>query len=209
MGNLKMTGGVTPNMLPFSATFSPTAVIAAGRIEKLSMDIRSFHEPLLRSVREVMAPSIRENFNTAGRGTWEPLSAATLQIRAKYNNANTDPLVWTGNLRRVASQINIWTITQFSAMIRDLPANVWYGKIHQAGYEGGGSGRSAAGKSLFNIVEDARGAAIVGDKRSSVSPIPARPFVVFQPEDEDNITHVFLRWMSERVMAAWPGVQVG
>lgn len=211
MGKLTMTGGVTGNMVPFSMTFSPTLVIAAGRINKLEMDIRSFHEPLLRSVRDVLTVSIRENFNVGGRPAWEPLSEATMNIRAAYGFDSASPLVWTGNLRRVASQINIWTITQSYAVIADLPAVVWYGKIHQAGFDGSGGGK----KVKLGITPGERGRnlrKLVGNASSGqrpVSPIPARQFVVLQPEDEDNITNIFIKWLGERVMHAWPGVEIG
>lgn len=208
---LKIRGGVTPNMLPMTILFSPTVVIAAGRVDKLGADIRSFHEPLLRSVREVMVPSIRENFNTGGRPGWEPLSEATLEVRSNYKNPNTDPLVWTGTLRRVASQINIWTITKYSAMVVDLPEKVWYGKIHQAGYGGSGTSKKVATLKKLGVgkaggIGGSQGFAHFekGGGSRSISEIPARPFIMLQPEDVEAIHEVFINWLGERAKKAWP-----
>lgn len=93
MSKLTTRSGVTGGMLPFSVTFTPTVAILAGRIDKLGMDIRSFKEPLTRSVRDVMTVSIRRNFDVGGRPTWEPLSETTLARRASAGFAGSDPLV--------------------------------------------------------------------------------------------------------------------
>lgn len=193
--------GLTNSMLPFNITFSPTIAILTGRIDKLGLDIKSFKVPLTRSIEEVMTKSITKNFNVGGRPRWEPLSEATLLIRAQYSNPNTDPLIWTGELRSVAGQVNIWTITDKSAMIRGLPQNVWYGAIHQKGY--GGRGGSAKGKDLSHAGQIASAAGKGG--RYTVSAIPARPWAVIQPEDEEDIKDIFIEWLGEQVDAAGLG----
>lgn len=129
-----MTG---PNIGTSSGLFSfaviPTIGINAARFDKLGKDIRSFRVPLKRAVKEVMVPSIRANFDAEGRPTpWAPLSAYTL-TRKIANGQGTKILYATGALKRVASQINMWTITTEEAIIQDLPDKVWYGKVHQSG----------------------------------------------------------------------------
>jgi phage gpG-like protein len=98
-------------------------------------------------------------------------------------------------------QINIWTIGQDAAILKDIPARVWYGKIHQAGYGGSGSARSAGGRSLADIVARALSGESGG---AGTHPIPARPFVVLHREDEENIIKVFEKWLGERIDRAWP-----
>lgn len=174
-----------------SITFEPSIGIAAGRIDKLGLDIRSFHEPLKRAVKEVMIPSIATNFALGGRPAWEPLSAGTLEVRRNWGLTHTEPLLWTQKLYRTAQQQNIWSISRDSAIINDLPSRAWYGKIHQAGYSGsGGMGMNKQGE-------------ITGHGRP-VAAIPARPFLVIQPEDRTAITVVFAKWLDERVAkASW------
>lgn len=204
LGKLQIFGSVGASSLPASISFVPSMVIVAGNIDKLGIDIRSFHEPLTRSIRDVMQESIRKNFNVGGRPAWEPLSDATLEIRTNWGNPNTDPLVWTGTLRQVASQLNIWTITKTSALIVSLPQKVWYGAIHQGGYGGTGGSKGTKGQSLHDIVENARANALDGSgNRGGTAPIPARPFIVLQPEDEDRITEIFIEWLGERVSRSW------
>lgn len=210
LGNLISRGGVTQSMLPVSITFAPTVVIAAGRLRTLENDISSFHEPLLRSVREVMVPSIKRNFDDGGRPAWEPLSESTLEIRNNMGFSGSQILVRSGALRRVASQINIWTITQASAMVMDFPEKVWYGQLHQGGFGGsGGGGKAFSGGKYSKGLRAAEKSALKSMRTAASAPypvrgIPARPFIVLQPEDEAAIEEVFVQWMGERARRAWP-----
>lgn len=172
----------------------------AARVETLRMNIRSFKEPLTEAIRKVMVPSIRKNFDEGGRPAWEPLSAATLEIRERWGIGGDSPLILFGNLRRTATQINIWTITSKDAMVMGLPPNVWYGAIHQAGYEG--TEAPAKGKDLSFKAQLARWG---GSSGKQVASIPARPFIVLQPEDEADIEDVFMAWLYKKVNIAWQG----
>lgn len=199
---LGIRGDLTPAMIP-TITFSPTLGIAAGRIDKLGMNIKSFRVPLHRSVKDVMVPSIRRNFDEGGRPTWEPLSEFTIIMRSKEGTGDK-PLVRTGKLKRVASQINLWDITSTAAVIRDIPQDVWYGKVHQEGY--GGLSPTAAsellkkhGGSITKTATEIKKRTSMGKKSSP--DIPARPFLIIQPEDETGIRDVFIRWLGERVAA--------
>lgn len=202
---LSTSGTITPTVVP-TVTFGPTLGIAAGRVAKLGLDIRSFREPLLRSIREVMVPSIRRNFDEGGRPAWEPLADDTVERR----DGESEPiLVRSGSLRRVASQINIWDITTTSAVIRDLPQAVWYGKVHQAGYEGNSmaalvkkhSGDVVAASAAHTAKITAAISSGTQLAQGAVS-IPARPFLVFQDEDDAAINAVFDAWLEERITLA-------
>lgn len=50
--------------------FTPSMGIMARRVDKLGLDIRSFREPLKRAIRNVVIPSIAENFAVGGRPSW-------------------------------------------------------------------------------------------------------------------------------------------
>lgn len=113
----------------FGLTFNwiPDPSIMATGLESFGNKIRSFREPLTRSIREVVAPSMRENFDTAGRGTWEPLMPST-----QAQKGGGSILVETGLLSRVAGQLNIWSIDRESATLGSLP-RAGYGTYHQYG----------------------------------------------------------------------------
>jgi phage gpG-like protein len=207
MGGLNMQSGLTRSAV-VGITFEPTVGIAAGRIAKLGVDIRSFREPLSRAIKQVVIPSIQANFNAGGRPEWEPLSDFTLKRHAEEGGSG--PLIKTGKLKKTMAQFNIWTITPTMAILADLPERVWYGKVQQAGYEGAGAGRRVrqGSRSARQTLEDITDAALTGRGTggSVVPPIPARPFVMLQPEDEDKIMIIFIKWLEERVVRSWPGV---
>lgn len=202
MSGLGMHSSITSTMVP-TVKFEPTIGIAAGRIAKLGVDIRSFREPLRRAIKNVMGPSIRRNFDEGGRPPWDDLSEFTLAMRAQEGTGD-QILVRSGKLRKVAGQLNIWSITPTSAVVSDLPQAVWYGKVHQEGY-GGLSASKAADvllKHKGNITKAAREIASskVASFGTKTSPdIPARPFLVIQPEDETAIEETFIAWLDERV----------
>lgn len=188
VSGLTFAPGLMAHRVSIDMHFEPSVGISAKKLDKLGLDIRSFRVPLHRSVKQVMVPSIRMNFDSGGRPPWEPLTAFTI----KRKNGNSRPLIRTGALRRVASQINIWTITNSMALVADLPQSVWYGKVHQAGYGGGYEGffDEVIGKQV-NLGE--------------AGAIPPRPFIVLQPEDVTKIEMVFAEWLDERIAAAGLG----
>ena len=163
--------------------FTPSLAIIAGRLDKLGLDIRSFKEPLRRSIKQVVIPSIRKNFASGGRPKWQALAPSTVDRKG-----SSKILEDTGALKRVMGQINIWTITRSYAIITDLPDNVWYGKVHQAGL-----GKTVAIKN----VATKRAVANVAESGG----IPARPFVLLQKSDERAIESVFRHWLDERIRA--------
>jgi phage gpG-like protein len=208
MGGLNIRGALDRSAV-VGITFEPTIGIAAGRIATLGLKISDFKEPLEKAIRLVIIPSIQQNFRVGGRPEWEPLAEYTLKRRRDEGYGLT-PLVKTGNLERTMTRVDIWTITKSMAILADLPQDAWYGAIHQKGYEGAGGGRLVRqGRRktinvLDNIVDNARASA--GQQAPTLPPIPARPFVVLQPEDEDKIMLIFIKWLEKQVLLAWPGV---
>src|SRR5687767_7819156 len=59
--------------------FKPSISILARDLRNLSLALRDFTTPLQRSVREVMIPSIRENFQRGGRPPWPRLAQTTVE----------------------------------------------------------------------------------------------------------------------------------
>jgi phage gpG-like protein len=195
------------NLTGVDFEFQPSIGLIASRIDKLGMDIRSFKEPLTRAVVGVMIPSFKANFESEGRPGWEPLAPYTVERR----KGREHPILFrSGKLKKVASSRAIWQISQNGAVITSLPAAVWYGTVHQAGLGGFGKHLDAARKKLGsgakarNVVSEAFDAmdASGGDKRGAAA-IPARPFIMFQEEDEYAIQEVFFDWLEERADRWW------
>ena len=177
--------------------FAPTIGMATKGINKLGVDIRSFRVPLHDAIKNVIAPSIRSNFEAGGRPPWKDLSKATLATRAREGTGDKI-LVRSGKLQRVASQLNIWSITSTAAIIGNLPQEVGYGKVHQEGYDRRSAFIKKARGGAFGTTSDVISSAL--GKKSSPD-IPARPFLMIHTEDEDAIRAVFVEWLGMRVAA--------
>lgn len=213
-------GGLRFDKVIESFEFRPSIGIVAKRMGMVAEELQDQHEPLQRSVRNVMTLSILENFMSGGRPKWEALSPATIERREKLA-AGSMVLVRSGALAETASSESVWSIGKSSATIRSLPSKVWYGSVHQEGY-GGGAGsagnwfkkyQSAARQALGPDEDDSevnKLAFKMFDKRlakhgpapRSASSIPARPFALFQDEDIDAIELIFIAWVEEKIAEA-------
>lgn len=192
---LFVTDALVASNVSLDLKFEPSVGILARKVDKLGADIRSFREPLKRIVKEVMIPSIRQNFDAGGRPSWVPLSEFTIRRKA-LKGQSAAPLIGTGRLRRVMGTQKIWNIDTEKAMILDLPPEVWYGKVHQAGHEGAGSGGTVQ-------LRTPTGSVNVPDFGDSFeSHIPARPFVSVQNEDIDAMERIMTEWVGEKVRRA-------
>lgn len=182
--------------------FEPSAGIMARRVDKLGLDIRSFKEPLKRSVQQVMIPSIQLNFIMGGRPPWEPLSEQTVARKG-----NSKILIDSGALAKQMGYLKIWTIDREKAFIADLPEKVWYGKVHQAGASFSVKYKSVGAIDFGAIKQALPWATREGSTfpSSGQGAIPARPFVMIQPDDEEEIEEIFDQWLGERIARAGLG----
>lgn len=157
----------------------PSPVLLVASFNKLGQDIRSFKVPLERSIREVVAPSLDENFAVGGRPPWQPLATQTLY---RKRSGGARPLIRTRALRMKAKQLNIWNIDgQEGLATLNLPGSVWYGAVHQ-----GGAG------SIIGFRES-------GEAWGSPGYVPERVWALFQEQDVRDIEKVFKKWVDERV----------
>lgn len=176
--------------------FRPSVGILIRDFNKMELDIRSFRVPLMRSIQQVMIPSIRKNFDVGGRPKWPKLAPYTLERREK-EGARGGPLVRSGKLKKTATQINIWTVTSTFAAIKSLPENVWYGALHQMGH--GAFAGSQSEKEIKAAGEGTHTPMLGVNPRSSKAFIPQRQFISMQQEDMDDIEDVFADWLDERI----------
>jgi len=167
----------------------PSLAFLIASFNKLGLDIRSFKEPLHRSIKEVMSPSLRQNFDSGGRPKkWKKLRPATIAKKTWLGQrAPESPLIGTGRLRTVVGQIGIWQINgpEGYAAINTLK-DADYGLYHQEGAEGTPIG-------IINKVTGVIEEGMFGG-------LPERPFLLFQKKDEADIERIFIRWFQERAM---------
>jgi phage gpG-like protein len=192
---LIITPSLVQRQVRVTLNFEPSVGILARKIDKLGLNLKSFKEPLRESVKDVVIPSIRLNFDRGGRPKWRALSANTLAHKAKEGAGGRGILIRSGALRRQMGYLNTWTINSEAAMITDLPDAVWYGKVHQAGY---------GGTTSFTVKNTATGQSetFTEEADSDGLSIPARPFVVLQRGDITKIHKVFDRWLGRKIRAA-------
>lgn len=108
--------------------YPPLPHVAAGMLG-FAEGIKTFHEPLNKSVREVMIPSINENFDAEGRPPWQALADGTVDQRGEAHPI----LQRTGKLRRAATALARWAITGEEAVYLGDSGPIAYGAIHQFG----------------------------------------------------------------------------
>lgn len=162
--------------------FDESILISAKKMDRLGGELKDFRTPLKRALRQVVIPSIQQNFIKGGRPRWVPLTSDT--VRQKGGNAR--PLRRTDNLMSGMNNISLWTIDRERAVLNDLPQNIWYGKVHQSGIGG----------SHISSLDDVTGRITnVGDKGA----IPARPFIVLQEQDLPEIDRIFAEWVDEQI----------
>lgn len=185
--------------------FTPSLGLKAAQFNTLELDIRSFREPLKRSIQSVIAPSIGRNFIAGGRPTsWAPLSDMTIPVKTHANPKFPveDPLLRSGLLMKTMQQLNIWTISSTEAAIQQLPGKIWYGNIHQSGTPMQTTAAKASGGTAqgFMSMMDAVLASGAGGGERGMN-IPARSFAMVQTSDLDAIQTVWEIWMNERIIA--------
>jgi len=187
---------LSPNVFAAQVTslelhFEPSIGIITKRLDTLGKELKDFRTPLRRAIRQVVIPSIQTNFNVGGRPTWAALDEATVR-RKKGNNR---PLVRSGALQRGMKDQGIWTVGRQTAFLADLPSSIWYGKVHQAGF--------GTSEETFSVLNTATGKSETHTMRDiGAGGVPARPFVMIQPEDEEEIERVFDEWLAEKIAQA-------
>lgn len=115
----------------FDATgsFYRDSLLLANDLDLAALSIKSLREPLTKSIREVVIPSIRKNFDAEGRPPWRPLAESTVRRRGTAHPILNDK----GTLKKKATQFNIWTIGSDSAAMTGLDSRVKYAGYHQGG----------------------------------------------------------------------------
>lgn len=199
--------------------------IYAGQIDKLSMEFRSFKEPLKDSLHKVVIPSIHANFAAQGRPSWKALTKRTVQDRMYKGFARGPILQRTRRLKQMATRKNIWEIVPLSsrsgagADMLKMRTNYFdqlvpYGKYHQLGAMVPQTRRSnrlriEISKGLSGETDDFESSRIIDESRTELFPggefgvIPARPYIKLTNMEEIEIYGIFVAFMVEKVNKHW------
>ena len=106
----------------------PSAAFLAAEFASAGIALKSFKEPLKRSIQQVIAPGIRHAFEVEGIPPWAPLKPETLTIKESLGYP-ADILIREGKLKKRATQLNAWTINTQSAIFENL-GDASYGYFH-------------------------------------------------------------------------------
>jgi phage gpG-like protein len=172
--------------------FKVTVNDRALQISLKNFSARISPEPLLKIAGEVMRGSIERTFREQGSpaGSWAPLAASTLK-RGK-GGAGRLKLIQSGRLKNSMSY-------QVNGNVLTIGTNLAYARIQQ---EGGFAGRRAPSNKGFKreITQEARGFhgprnqhGYFGFRRPF---IPARPYLVFRPEDPQRMKDAMERYIA-------------
>ncbi len=153
----------------YEISVTPEPTILATKIATFQYSIRSFREPLDRSVRQVMIPGIQDSFDQEGPG-WEPLADSTRRIKQKLG-LNRGILRRTGALERSATRLARWNITSYMAYFGALPPNVRYGYPLDSGF--------------------------INARTHTF--VPAREFIKFDSDQRELVADIFDSWVDERI----------
>jgi phage gpG-like protein len=141
--------------------------------------------PLLKIAGEVMRGSIERTFREQGSpaGSWAPLAASTLK-RGK-GGVGRKILIQRGMLKNSMTY-------QVSGNVLTIGSNLVYSRIQQ---EGGFAGRRepSSRRKLGQHIDQHFG--VHGPMRWRRPFIPARPYLVFRPEDPQRMTDAMQRYI--------------
>jgi phage gpG-like protein len=113
--------------------FVINANILRDSVFRMARQFGNMTEPLTKSVREVVTPSIIKNFASGGRPDWVPLSQSRIEQRLRSSNPSLRVLIDTEKLALAATSKFIWRISPTQADMDALDNIVPYAKFHQAG----------------------------------------------------------------------------
>jgi phage gpG-like protein len=167
----------------FKATVNDKAL----QISLKNFSARIQPPPLLKIAGEVMRGSIERTFREQGSpaGSWAPLAASTLK-RGK-GGAGRLKLIQSGRLKNSMSYL-------VSGNTLTIGTNLVYAQIQQ---EGGFAGRRqpSAKRRLGHHIDQQIGN-FHGPMKFRRPFIPARPYLVFRPEDPQRMTDAMERYIA-------------
>jgi phage gpG-like protein len=159
------------------------------RLREIASDVKHIRRPLL-SAGVYMLGSIERNFQQQGRpDKWQSLSNLTLAARRKARKSRRKAGQATGRGARILIDTARLKNSMATKVEDDrsvaVGTNTVYAARQQFGFKG-----VAGGKPKKKGLQ-------VGWQRGK-TPTPARPFLMFQPEDINAIGRIFMRAIERR-----------
>lgn len=90
----------------------------------------AMRQPLLRSAREVLSPSIGANFDAGGRPPWDPVIPDS-SYRKKLGGGG-GPLSVTGKLQKSAEAFARWHVADNVLTYGNFPSSTWFAVVHDS-----------------------------------------------------------------------------
>jgi len=165
--------------------------------------------PVMRRIGEYLFASVQENFEQGGRYSaegswmggsrkWKPLSPVTVKRRTERGR-------WPGKIliqnARLASSLHVKADRDSAALATNVP----YGKVHQYGAKKGEFGKKTFIQHVREHLRRVKGSAKKTKVRAHERKItlalpwgniPARPFMVAQPEDVRDIEDLLMSYIT-------------
>lgn len=153
--------------------------------------------PAMRVIGELVRSSIQKTFQVGGRPErWKPLSDVTLSKRRNRKKSRAKPLLDTGRLlNSITRGVPDGVYEVYKRHVR-VGTNVIYAAVHQFGARKGSFGtmKTKVRAHLRRIPGKRKRIQVREHYRKITVPwgdIPARPFMVIQQEDIEDIGRIF------------------
>lgn len=98
---------------------------------RLARQLGNMNDPLVRSIKKVVIPSMIRNYMLQGRPSWQPHAESTLERRIPKGFPRL--LLDTERMARISTSWPIWKVTPTEANMEFLDTVVPYAKYHQTG----------------------------------------------------------------------------
>lgn len=181
------------------------AMIYANELDFLGLQLRTFREPLEATLRQVLVPSIKENFQQQGRPAWQKLAPSTIRKRLLEGYPRGPILERSGRLKKQATKLNIWQVSANQIRIRSsyFEQLVPYARFMQFGTSQRNKLMSTGHISFSSLTNRF----MVSESRAlrvhNYGGIPARPFIQLTVDEEAAVQMVFYAWLVGKVNKYW------
>jgi hypothetical protein len=215
--------------------FNNNPLIVANQWLNWGQGIRSVKEPLEKAIKDVIIPSIDQNFQEEGRPAWARLSIDTLYTRETLGFGDGPILQRKKKLYRAAISFARWTINgpegrayassssfndvapyavfmQNGGKVANIKAQAnksWLEYKNMPGIFVPQHRYGVLQKRNGEIFDAVNNEPVVQKSRTAGGNIPPRPFMLIQKEDLPEIEKVFVRWFQKKMVASGAAIPTG
>lgn len=128
-------GGLKVNRFPIEIDIRPFKVnsdLLHASTFALARKLGDMNNPLVRSIKKVVIPSMLRNYFMQGRPSWQPLAESTIERRTAKGGF-VRMLIDTEKMAKMSTSWPIWKINRTEANMEALDSIVPYARYHQSG----------------------------------------------------------------------------